>query len=72
MVPGAVSDVADDRRFVSVEGSDTPEPDHDPRRGAINDPRTAFRRCTCTTNVIEEVSVVTSGQTAAVASGDGA
>jgi hypothetical protein len=72
LVPGAVVDVARDRRFVSVEGS-APQNQIVKLEGAMmNDPVTGLPLFHPIDDAVEEVEYVTSGQPAAVGSTDGA
>ncbi|MCX6566334.1 MAG: carboxypeptidase-like regulatory domain-containing protein [Candidatus Aminicenantes bacterium] len=72
LVPGAVADVARDRRFVSVEGS-APQNQIVKLEGAMmNDPVTGLPLFHPIDEAVEEVEYVTSGQPAAVGSADGA
>lgn len=71
MVPGAVSDVASDRRFVSIEGSDPRGQIVALDGGIINDPRTGIPAMHIPDDVIEEVEYVSAGNPAGIASGDG-
>ncbi|MHB8056207.1 MAG: TonB-dependent receptor, partial [Candidatus Aminicenantales bacterium] len=71
LVPGAVADVATDRRFVSVEGSD-PRSQIVMLEGAVlNDPRTGIPAAHPPDDVISEVEYVSDGQPAGIASSDG-
>jgi len=71
LVPEAVADVATDRRFVSVQGSN-PRSQIVLLEGAVmNDPRTGIPAIHPPDDIIDEVEYVSAGQPAAIDSGEG-